>query len=226
MAREDVFANAAADYESWFETPLGSYLDRQELGAAEAVLPAASEGGDVVEVGAGTGHVVRFLAERGYRLTAVEPSEAMRLVGGESTKGLDVSWVDAVGEALPFEDGQFDGAVYFATIEFVDDPARALAEALRVVRPGGWLAVGYLHALSPWAALYRYLAEQGNEPWTAARFFVRDGLTGLVGSEPVASAQAGWLAPMAEEPFEAADEAGKRAGNMPAFEVLLWRKTG
>src|SRR5690606_5486048 len=134
------------------------------------------------------------------------------------------SWHDGAAEDLPFESGAFDGAVFFATIEFVADAAKAVDEAIRVLRPGGWLAVGYLNTFSPWTALYRHEADHGSPPWAAARFFSRDDLEQLAGQAAVRAEAAVWLAPLAEPPYGEADAAGRRAGNAPAFELLLWRK--
>lgn len=222
MDAADPFAAIAAEYDQWFATPLGAYIDGQERGALADVLRLEPRG-CVVEVGAGTGHVVRILRDHGFQVTAVEPSAAMRAIGERAASGPDVRWVDARAEHLPFADGQFDGALFFATIEFVDDPAAALREAFRVVCDGGWVTVGYLHGLSSWTALYRYEAGRGTAPWPAARFYTRDDLESLAGAEAEAAAPAVWLGPLAEPPYDEADHAGRRAGHPPAFELLRWR---
>jgi SAM-dependent methyltransferase len=222
MAWNDVFGELAADYESWFETPLGAFVDREELAALASMLDPPE--GRVLEIGAGTGHVAKFLAGLGFSVDALEPSPGMHARGEAATAGMSVGWSAGFAESLPFDDGRFDGAVFFATIEFVDEPARAVAEAFRVVRPGGWLVIGYLNALSPWTAMYRHEADKGLPPWNAAHFFVRDQLEALAGGTAEQAAHAVWLAPMAAAPYEDAEQAGRRAGNAPAFEVLRWRK--
>lgn len=216
------FANAASAYESWFQTPLGSYVDRLERAALERLLegtPAAQ----VVEIGAGTGHVVIWLEALGHRVTAVEPSAAMRAQGIARGRDSVARWVDARAEQLPFATGSFDGAVMFTALEFVAEPLRALEQALRVIQPDGWLCVGYLNALSSWAAAYRRYGERGKQPWASARFFVREDLEQMVGRAADRSESAVRLSPAATAPFAAADAAGERAGNVAAMEVLLWR---
>src|SRR5690606_11638398 len=66
-APRDPFAPVARSYEEWFSTPLGGFVDRMELAALDALLPPPG-GGRVAEIGAGTGHVSRYLAGRGYRM--------------------------------------------------------------------------------------------------------------------------------------------------------------
>jgi len=220
-AVNDPFAALAPAYEHWFDTALGAYIDQAEMAALDELLPAPGNG-SVIEVGAGTGHVSRHLAGRGFRMIAVEPSVAMRAAGQPRSAGLPIEWSAAVAEALPFEDDVADGVLFFATLEFVRDPDAALREALRITRPGGWLAVGLLHALSPWAALYRHLADQGEAPWSTARFFTPEDLARRVGHPPIATTGAVHLAPQAVPPYEDAERAGQRAGNAPALQVLLF----
>jgi ubiquinone/menaquinone biosynthesis C-methylase UbiE len=148
----------------------------------------------------------------------------MLRAGRLRTEGQDVEWIRAVAEALPIAAGALDAAVLFTTIEFVDEPGAALAEAQRVLRPGGLLVVGFLDALSPWAARYRREADRGEEPWNAAHFFTLADLQPLVGSEPETVESAVFRAPDARPPFDGADEAGRRAGNRGSLTLARWRK--
>lgn len=222
-APRDPFAPVARSYEEWFSTPLGGFVDRMELAALDALLPPPG-GGRVAEIGAGTGHVSRYLAGRGYRMLGIEPSRAMLGAGREYPNGIE--WCLGVGERLPIRDASLDGVLVFATLEFVHDPTAVIHEALRATRPGGWLAVGLLHAHSAWAALYRSLADAGEEPWRSARFFTPEQVAEIARMEPAQTARAAHLGPNAQPPFEEAEEAGKRAGHPPALEVMLWRKPG
>jgi ubiquinone/menaquinone biosynthesis C-methylase UbiE len=219
----DAFTSVASTYDAWFATPLGRFVDQQELQAFERLL-SGGERGAIIDIGAGTGHIASWLAGQGGQLTAVEPSPAMRREGRRRTSALPIRWCSARAESLPFADASFDGAVLFTTLEFVHYPAQALQEALRVVRVGGWAAVGFLHALSPWAAWYRYQADRGVMPWVAARFFTRKDIEQFIGQPADTSEAAVCLAPQATAPFEEAEQAGRRAGNRPALEILRWRK--
>ncbi|MEV4348839.1 class I SAM-dependent methyltransferase [Actinoplanes sp. NPDC049596] len=95
-------------------------------------------GGDVLEVGAGTGELWRHLDPRraGLRLTLVDFSAAMceRL---REVPGAEVRQGDAAD--LPFADGSFDVVIANHMLYHVDEPDAALREFARVLRPGGRL---------------------------------------------------------------------------------------
>src|SRR5204862_4669984 len=72
---------------------------------------------------------------------AVEPEPTMREGARRAAAdaGARIEVVDALGDALPFEDASFDAAVACLVLCSVPDQARTLAELHRVVRPGGEL---------------------------------------------------------------------------------------
>lgn len=218
----DVFGDAAA-YEAWFTTPIGSFVDHIESAALRRLL-ADTAPGVVADVGAGTGHFARVLAER-HEVIAVEPSAAMRYEGRSRGAGLPIRWCAGIGEQLPLAGCSVDGVLVMITLEWVKDPQRCVDEARRVLRPGGWLVIGYLSALSPWAALYRRLADEGVKPWSSARFFTRSDIENLVSAPPISAEAVVHLSPQAYEPWPTAEDAGRRAGNQPALEVLRWNLT-
>ena len=104
----------------------------------DALVEAGGLGGRrVLEVGCGTGRLAAALGERaGADVTAVDASPAMV----ERARALGVDARAARAEALPFPDASFDAVVMRMVVHLVDRPA-ALAEAARVLRPGGTLAV-------------------------------------------------------------------------------------
>jgi SAM-dependent methyltransferase len=90
----------------------------------------------VVDVGAGTGRLTERLVERGAQVVAVEPVDAMRarIRGADARAG--------VAESLPLEDGAADAWFGAQAFHWFDQPA-AIAEAARVLRPGGGLCVAW-----------------------------------------------------------------------------------
>jgi ubiquinone/menaquinone biosynthesis C-methylase UbiE len=96
-------------------------------------------GGRVLDVGCGTGRLAAELAGRGARVWGVDPSPEMLAVArAKAPQG--VGFKQGRAERLPFRDGWFDRAVYTLVVHLVDRAA-ALAEALRVLAPGGLVVV-------------------------------------------------------------------------------------
>jgi SAM-dependent methyltransferase len=113
-------------------------------------LGALQNGGRILDVGAAQGLHVSVLRSSGYDAHGVEPwPEAVELADAVARAlGVDPAVVGE-GEALPFESGSFDLVIMVSVLEHVADPDRTLAEANRVLRPGGGLYLSTNSALCP-----------------------------------------------------------------------------
>ena len=114
---------------------------------------------DVVDVGAGTGFATEGIVERvaPERVTMLDqsPHQLARARGKPALAA--VAKVQGDAEALPFETDRFDRYVSTGSIEYWPDPQRAIAEAYRVLRPGGVAMLA--GPLPPRHPLARRLAE-------------------------------------------------------------------
>jgi ubiquinone/menaquinone biosynthesis C-methylase UbiE len=113
---------------------------------AEAALHAELLGdlaGVVVEVGCGRGRIFERYPSTVGRLVAVEPDADLRAAAAlaASRVPFPVEVVDGVGERLPLPDGSADAVVFSEVLCSVPDQRAVLAEARRVLRPGGQLRV-------------------------------------------------------------------------------------
>ena len=97
--------------------------------------------GDILELGAGTGMNLSHYDEALASLVLTEPEPAMlrRLQPKAREQAPNAKVVQASAEDLPFEDASFDAVVSTLVLCGVEDQARALQEAKRVLRPGGRL---------------------------------------------------------------------------------------
>lgn len=109
--------------------------------AWEAVADAArvGEATRVLDVACGSGEFCRLVASRGAIASGIDASEGMIEVARRTGSHLDFR-VGAM-EHLPWEDGSFDVVTGFNAFQFAADFVAALAEARRVVRPGGSVAI-------------------------------------------------------------------------------------
>jgi ubiquinone/menaquinone biosynthesis C-methylase UbiE len=98
----------------------------------------------VLEIGCGTGAVSRTLAQWPgvAHVTGVDPSPVFVARARELAQGIaNVSFEEGDGRSLPFDSDAFDVVVVHQTLSHVPRPERLIAEAFRVLRPLGWLAV-------------------------------------------------------------------------------------
>lgn len=120
------------------------------------VVPHAT--GKVLELGIGGGLNLAFYdPSKVTSVTGVDPSQGLRdkALAAPRPAGLAVKVLEGVAEALPFEAASFDCIVCTFTLCSVGDPAQALAEARRVLKPGGALLFSE-HGLSPDADVARW----------------------------------------------------------------------
>ncbi|HEU0104103.1 MAG TPA: methyltransferase domain-containing protein [Mycobacteriales bacterium] len=138
-----------------FEALVDDY-DAARPGYPDALFDALPplEGARVLELGAGTGLQTPGLLARGAQVVSTD--RGPRMLGRLHAKHPEVPVAVARAEQLPFADASFDGVCGAQMWHWVDVPAAA-AEAARVLRPGGFLAV--------W---WNDVAAQG-EPWFEAQ---------------------------------------------------------
>jgi SAM-dependent methyltransferase len=135
MANEELFSDRVESYvraRPGYPPELFDILSR-EVGLAK--------GQSVVDLGAGTGILTRMLLDFGCTVYAVEPNpsmaEAARQALGKEPRFIDVR---APAEATGLADSSVDGAIAAQAFHWFD-PARTRAELLRILRPGGWVAL-------------------------------------------------------------------------------------
>lgn len=122
------------------------YRDQLNTPAFLAMLPPVT-GLAGLDIGCGEGHNTRQIAKRGARMTALDISEIfIRHARAEEQRApLGITYHHASAVELPYAAGSFDFAVGCMSLMDIPETAQVLAEAFRVVRPGGFLQFSILH---------------------------------------------------------------------------------
>ncbi len=166
------FDELAPFYDSWLATPLGATVGALERDLfLQLTRPRKSE--RALEVGVGTGYFAEVVVGTGAQVVGVDLS--LPMLQQAARKQLPVALLRSDGAALPFRAQAFDLVYSVTVLEFVPDPARALAQMWAMLRPGGRLVAAVLNRWSPWA-------RRKAPPFDRAHYFTPPELVGMLRS--------------------------------------------
>jgi ubiquinone/menaquinone biosynthesis C-methylase UbiE len=149
-------------YEDWYSTQ-GKRADHLEKELLQWLINHFEDPISILEVGCGTGHFARWFESIGLRSIGLDLSLVM--LREAQRYGLR-SIVQGDATLLPFEDDTFDLVTMITTIEFIQQPLKALHDATRVAKKGIFLGV-----INRESWIGRQYRRQGGLPWQSARFF-------------------------------------------------------
>jgi SAM-dependent methyltransferase len=152
------------------------------LARGEALADGLPRRGRILEVGCGTGGLLVAAARSGREIAGVDIASRWLVAARRrlADHRLSVPLLAASAERLPWPDGHFAAVVADSVLEHLDDPATALREWARVLRPGGLLLVWspnrYTLTTDPHLGLWglgglprrwlpAYLRHRGRESW-------------------------------------------------------------
>jgi ubiquinone/menaquinone biosynthesis C-methylase UbiE len=120
------------------------YIDESEVEAALADIIGRAEPRDLLDIGTGTGRILEVLAGQAEHALGIDQSREMLAIARVKLEraGLENARVrlgDMYQLALP--DASFDAVVIHQVLHYADRPAAVIAEAARVLRPGGILVI-------------------------------------------------------------------------------------
>jgi ArsR family transcriptional regulator len=176
--------------ETWPETIAGEmerhYSPGRTWEALGNALLSLLNLGDVLDVGCGDGHLATLLEGRCAQYVGVDVSPKVIEAAARRTRGSGRDQVFpsrarfAVGDmhAMPLEDATVDVALLLHVLGYSHDPALALSEAARVLRPGGRVVVATLleHPHADVTSRYGHV-NAGLQPGGLARLLERAGMT-------------------------------------------------
>lgn len=135
------FDARAGSYESgWLGRLHQQIADR----TADLALAVAPEPQRVLDVGCGTGYLLRELGGRcpqAVELVGVDPAAGMIAAARAAGDDDRLRWVEGTAEELPFAEASFDLVVSTTSFDHWADQQAGLAECARVLVPGGWLVL-------------------------------------------------------------------------------------
>src|SRR6266496_4445546 len=149
MNHEEVGRFWNANAQAWTQLTRAGYdIYRDYLNTPaffEMLPPVAELAG--LDIGCGEGHNTRLLAQRGAHVTAIDIAEDFiayaRQAEAHEPLGIDYRVASAVN--LPFAEATFNFATGFMSFMDIPETDRVLAEAYRVLKPGGFLQVSISH---------------------------------------------------------------------------------
>ncbi|MGW5738594.1 MULTISPECIES: class I SAM-dependent methyltransferase [Streptomyces] len=165
-------------------------------------LGLATHGSRVLVVGSGRGVLARGLAELGFEVVATDPSAAATALASDADGGLGVTYRTAPATELDLPDSSFDLVYCADTLEITEKPDAVLADAARVLRPGGAFVYDTVNRTPVSRLIYlgafqafpgtrimppgRYAAHRLRRPEELAEAFDRAGFSakGVIGFKP------------------------------------------
>jgi len=143
-AREATAAAYFARHAEEWDTLRSLHAPDDPVEAALAAALADRPLGALLDVGTGTGRVAELLADGAAHVTGLDKSPEMLRIARARLQHLPAGKIDLVqGDfaALPFAGGSFDTVLFHQVLHYAQEPETVLAEAARVTRPGGRVAI-------------------------------------------------------------------------------------
>jgi ubiquinone/menaquinone biosynthesis C-methylase UbiE len=186
--QQDLYDAVAPHYDDAIPAHVNRHYCDKRVDVVRDLLP---DGGEILDIGCGTGAFAGALSKAGYQMFGIDASLGMLTEARRHGRALVAL---GRGEALPFRDGAFDLAITIATLHHITDPnliARTLGGMVRVVRPGG-VVVAWDH--NPKNPYWPYLMKRLPQDTGAERLVPLEEIVGAfarAGAVAIRSAQTG-----------------------------------
>jgi ubiquinone/menaquinone biosynthesis C-methylase UbiE len=146
--------------EKYEQSSFQRFIDRVHDAMLEAVAAEGPDPTRVLDVGCGTGRLLRKVRERWPRaqLIGVDPAEGM--IAAARRLAADVTFCVAPAESIPVEAGSIDLALSALSLHHWADQPRGLREVARALRPGGILCLADI-AIPRWVSRLLRSGAQG-----------------------------------------------------------------
>lgn len=195
-----VFDRKADDYDRWYESKLGRFVDRVETELAFSLFKPAF-GMRILDVGCGTGNFSIKLAEKGCKVVGIDISEEMLKRAREKAKerNLDIEFYNTDVYNINFSDESFDGVFSMAAFEFIKEPQKAYDEMYRILKRNERLLIGTINRESKWGEFYVLKSLKEGSIFKYADFKSMSDLKSLNGKEIINSGECLFIPPDVEK---------------------------
>jgi ubiquinone biosynthesis O-methyltransferase len=221
------FDEAAKKYDSWYQTPMGHFVDEVETRLAFDLF-TPEKGMTILDCGCGTGNFSIKLAEKGAQVTGVDLSTEMMGVAKEKARRseLNINFVEADICNLTFPDNSFDAVFTMAVFEAIPDSQRAFQEMMRVLKPGKFLLIGTIRKDAAWGRSYeKRVQENPDSIWRFSTFKTMEEFKDLDRQNLVKIGQCLFVPPNASEDKYNLEEEERLSHTEPGgFMAALWQK--
>jgi ubiquinone/menaquinone biosynthesis C-methylase UbiE len=221
---KELFDEWPEKYDNWFATPIGALVKRYEAELLlEMLAPQPEE--CILDVGCGTGIFTQDVLSCDTRVIGLDISIPMLQAAMRKSRTLNFQGVAADMSELPFAAESFDKVYSMTALEFVADPAPAVAELDRVTKTGGTVVLTTLNSLSPWADRRKENAKQGHSLFSRMTFRSPREMSDLAPAPPTVRTAIHFLKdedPVRAEQVEAEGQADQ--SDTGAFVALCWNK--
>ncbi|MEB1809746.1 MAG: class I SAM-dependent methyltransferase [Bacillaceae bacterium] len=179
-----LFDQTADGYDSWCQAELGSFVDELEKNLMKEVAQPKM-GEKALDLGCGTGIYSYWLNEQGLAVTGIDISSGMLNVAKSKPGAQNIEFLQGDIEHLPFKDETFDLIISNIVLEFTENPKEVIKEAMRVLKRGGRLVIGFIGRDSSWGKMYKEKGKKDSHSvFASANFFGEEDINGLYPLQP------------------------------------------
>lgn len=157
----------ARSYACWLRSTRNQCAAEFENQLMFSLLKPA-KGESVLDIGCGTGFNMAALINADLDVTGIDPSPYMLDIASDHL-GRRADLYRGFAEDLPFDDNSFNHACFVTTLEFVEDPAKAIGEACRVAKDR--VFIGFLNRFALKGVQRRLQGVFTRSIYNRARFF-------------------------------------------------------
>jgi ubiquinone/menaquinone biosynthesis C-methylase UbiE len=153
-----LFDNFSTDYDDWYNTPAGKFIDAVETESLYSLLkPQGNQ--KILDVCCGTGNFSVKLARMGCKVTGIDVSEEMlrRAESKIEKENLNIELLKGDCSIISLHNNYYDSIISMAGFEFINDSNTAHKNLTKYLKIGGQFIIGTIQKNSEWQKLYSSL---------------------------------------------------------------------